>query len=354
LDLAELQAQSGKIDAAVSLADGAVSNSRGALGVRLRLVRLLFQQGDLKRAEGELALLRKEFTPNAPVLSAMGGLALLKRDGGAAKGYFEQALKLDPNDLDAVSGLVAVDLMNGQPESARKRAEAALAKSPKSLDYVLLSAKTYGASGDLPKAEGMLHRAIDLDPANPEAYGMLGQLMYTQGRLEDGRKEFEKIATEQPKNVAALTMLAIIAGRQGNDDEAIRRYEQILAIDREAVYAANNLAFLYVQQNRQLDRAIELATMAQKRLPDEPSVADTLGWAYVKKNVALVGLRFLKTAVDKAPTNAGFRYHLGAAYAQLKDKPNAVAELEQAFKLDPKFDGADDARQLLESLKKTF
>ena len=71
-------------------------------------------------------------------------------------------------------------------------------------------------------------------------------------------------------------MLAIIANRQGHADEAIRRYEQILAIDSEAAMAANNLAYLYVEQGRSLDRAIELASMAQKRMPNEPTVADTL------------------------------------------------------------------------------
>jgi tetratricopeptide (TPR) repeat protein len=146
-------------------------------------------------------------------------------------------------------------------------------------------------------------------------------------------------------------MVAIIARRQGRTDEAIRRYEQILVIDPEAVLAANNLAYLYVQSNQKLDRAIELATMAQKRVPDEPGLNDTLGWAYVKKGVPLMGLHYLKIAVDKAPQDPGNHYHMGAAYAALKDAPNAISQLEQALKLSGTFADADEARSLLQSLK---
>jgi tetratricopeptide (TPR) repeat protein len=352
MDLAQLQASAGKIDAAITLADSAIANSKGVLDMRLKLVRLLFAQGDLVRAERELDLLRRQFTPNAPVMAASGGLALLKRDTTSARKYFEQALAIDPNDLDAISGMVGVEILAGRPDAARQRAEAALAKAPKQPQRLMLTARTYSATGDVPRAEDTLKQTINLDPTNTDAYGMLGQLLYQQGKLEDGRKEFEKIAEQQPRNVAALTMVAIIARRQGNTDEAIRRYEQILVIDPEAVLAANNLAFLYVETNQKLDRAIELATMAQKRAPNEAGLADTLGWAYVKKGVPLMGLHFLKVAVEKDPQDPVNQYHLGAAYAALKDAPNAIVHLEQALKISSTFAGADQARSLLQDLKK--
>jgi len=351
MDLAHLQASAGKLEIAIPLADSAIAYSKGALDLRLRLVRFLFAQGDLVRAETELTLMRNQFKPVAAVLSASGALAVLKKDLASARNYFERALVLDPADLDAISGLVGLDLAAGRTQAARQRAEAALEKAPKQAAALLLTARTYAATGDVPRAEDTLKRTINLDPANTDAYGMLGQLLYQQGRLDDGRREFEKITERQPKNIAALTMVAIITRRQGKPDEAIRRYEEILTIDPDAVLAANNLAYLYAETGRNLDRAVELATMAQKRTPNEAGTADTLGWVYVKKGVPLAGLHFLKIAVDKAPRDPVNRYHLGAAYAALKDSGNAIVQLEEALKLNGVFDGADQARALLKSLK---
>ena len=241
--------------------------------------------------------------------------------------------------------------MSGRPDAARQRAEAAMVRRPKSADVILLGARTYSATGDVAKAEETLKRALTLDPDNVEIYGMLGQLLYQQGRLEEGRKEFEKVVSQQPRNVAVLTMLGLIARRQGKPEEAMQRYERILTIDGDAVMAANNLAYLYAEHNRNLDKAIELASIAQKKLPNDPNAADTLGWVYVRKGLATVGLRFLEMAVQKMPNDAQFRYHLGAAYAQLKDTDKAKVQLEQALKLDEKFEGSGAARSLLASLK---
>jgi Flp pilus assembly protein TadD len=180
---------------------------------------------------------------------------------------------------------------------------------------------------------------------------MLGQFLYQQGRLDEGRLEFEKLVQQQPRNVGAMTMLAIIVNKQGQVDDAIRRYEQVLAIDADAPVAANNLAWIYVEQNRDLDRAIQLATRATQRLPNDPGVADTLGWAYVRRGLGATGLPYLLRIVQQRPQEAAFRYHLGAAYMQIKDPLKARNELEEGLRLSKTFPGAADAQRLLDSLK---
>jgi Flp pilus assembly protein TadD len=349
--LAQLQSEAGYPELAVSLATSAVSNSGGAPEMRLALVRLLFAKGDLARASAELASLKKILPSAAPVLTATGELHLLKREFPAARTAFEAALQKDPASLDALTGLIAVDVVSGRADAARTRVEAELSKTPNRTGVQLLAAKVYGALRDFPKAETMMKTAIAGNPSSMEAYGMLGQFLYQQGRLEEGRQEFLKLTQQQPRNVSALTMLAIIVNRLGNREEAMRRYDEILAIDSEAAVAANNLAWMLVERDRELDRAVQLATIAAHRLPAEAGVADTLGWAYVKRGMASFGLPHLITVVQKHPQDPAFRYHLGAAYVQMKEPLKARAELEQALKLSSSFPGADDARRLLDSLR---
>ena len=85
--------------------------------------------------------------------------------------------------------------------------------------------------------------------------------------------------------VSALTMVGIIHNRQGRVHEAIRAFEQALLTDSEAAVAANNLAWIYASQGRELDRAMKLAAMAKRRIPGDPDVADTLAWIYYLKGV---------------------------------------------------------------------
>ena len=60
----------------------------------------------------------------------------------------------------------------------------------------------------------------------------------------------------------------------------------------------------------------------------------------------------LKAAVKGSPDNPIIRYHLGAAYYKLGSREEASAELETALKMNDKFEGAEDARRLLEELKR--
>ena len=53
----------------------------------------------------------------------------------------------------------------------------------------------------------------------------------------------------------------------------------------------------------------------------------------------------------KQPSNAMYAYHLGLAYQKNGDTVKAKAEMERALRLKPDFEGAADAKKILESIK---
>jgi len=67
--------------------------------------------------------------------------------------------------------------------------------------------------------------------------------------------------------------------------EAKQVYERLLAMDRHAAIAANNLAWLYAEAGGNIDQATDLAQMAKSLAPDQPAFNDTLGWIYYKKDL---------------------------------------------------------------------
>ena len=115
--------------------------------------------------------------------------------------------------------------------------------------------------------------------------------------------------------------------------------------------AANNLAAMLADNGENLDRALELAQTAKAQLPQNAQASDTLGWVYYKKGLGSLAISALQEGVKQDPANPVIHYHLGLAFLQNGDKPEARAALERALRLKPEFRGADDAKRLLGTLK---
>ena len=114
--------------------------------------------------------------------------------------------------------------------------------------------------------------------------------------------------------------------------------------------AANNLAYLLADQNRDLNEALRLAGIAKKANPDDPGITDTLGWVYYKRGLYANAVSELSFAAEKLPDNATVRYHLGMSYLNNGEKEKARQELEKALSLDRSFDGSDEAQKALAGL----
>ena len=139
---------------------------------------------------------------------------------------------------------------------------------------------------------------------------------------------------------------------QGKKQEAKARYNRALQIDPRAAVAANNLAWIDANTDgANLDVALQLAQTAKSQLPNQHEIDDTLGWIYYKKGLSTRAIESLENSTLKQPTTPIYAYHLALAYHQNGDTAKARKELERAFKLKADFEGADDAKKLLESIK---
>jgi tetratricopeptide (TPR) repeat protein len=207
--------------------------------------------------------------------------------------------------------------------------------------------------GETAAAESAFRTAVELDPSLLDAYSALGGMFASQKRLDEARAEFEKLAQARPQAAAgSYTLIGILYQAQNRNADARAAYEKAIASDSRAAVAGNNLAWLYAEEGGNLDVALELARTAKAQLPGRPEVNDTLGWIYYKKGLASLAVPPLEDAVNAAPKNAEYRFHLGLAYAKAGNATKAGEELRQALALNPTFAGAEEARKVLASLPK--
>ena len=192
-----------------------------------------------------------------------------------------------------------------------------------------------------------MRKAIEVDPDRLTAYNRLGTLYVRQGRLNEAIMNFREVAKRNPKSVAAATMIGVLLEAQGASKDAEQQYRQVLAIDSHAAVSANNLAWIYVSSDRQLDDALQLAQTAYQALPDDPDVNDTLGWILYKKKLAAKALPYLEKATAKHPNEPVAHFHLGMAYVEQGEWTKARTALQHAFQLKKDFDGAPEAQRAL-------
>lgn len=154
------------------------------------------------------------------------------------------------------------------------------------------------------------------------------------GRRDGAGAEIEFLRSEVSANAEYLPARRRLAERDlvvGNYDRAIEEFESLreVAGDPEVL---NNLAWLYFRQGDA--RAIPLAREAYELAPDDPNVADTLGWALVNTNGNLAeGIRHLEKAADNNPPNPTILYHLAYSYAENGQMAKAVATVDRALAL---------------------
>jgi tetratricopeptide (TPR) repeat protein len=272
-----------------------------------------------------------------------------ERDLPAAKRAFEQALELDRDNLDALTGLVTLYASTQRVAEAHRLIDSRLAASPNAIALLELAARTYATAGDFPRAEQILKQLIAQDATNLSAYGMLGQIYISENRLDAALLEYEKAAANDPTSVAAHTIVGMILEAQNKIDEARKRYQKVLDINPDAVVAANNLAWSFAQQEQNLDVALQLAQRAKQHLASDGRIDDTLGWIYYKKKLIPQAIASLEESVGRDARNPLHHYHLGMAYLQSGDWPRARQALERALK-HPGFASAAEARKALKMI----
>jgi len=349
LQIARLRLATGKPGEAVDLAERAVGSQPQSPPARLILAQALVASGELARAESELKKLAADFPDAAPVAAEMGTLEARKGNEREARKSFERALALDASSVEAISGLVSLDLAAKKYPAAIARAEAALKQRPSSAPMVLLAARTYIAGGNPSRAESLLKTAVQSDPSNLPAYVMLGQLYMSQNRLQDALREFDGLAARQTRPVGAQTMAGVLLESLGKPEEARKRYEAALSLDPTAPIPANNLAWMMAESGENLDVALQLAQTAKRGLPNYPQVDDTLGWIYYKKGMTSLAVPLLESAAKAFPKHAGYHYHLAMAYSKEGHLSKAEASLAEATRLNPKFVQEAEAKRRAES-----
>src|SRR6266849_2108697 len=309
-----------------------------------------FNQGGAVTAEADLNQLLQG-TPESPMgYAKLGQLRAAQKRWNEAERLYQEALKRAPDYSDAVQGMVDLDLRRGRSADALLFIQAQIERDPNNAALYVLQGQSYLQEKRLVDAERSFSHCTEIDKQNLNGFILLGQVEHAQGHSTEAIASYQRAISIAPNNAGLYTTLGVTYEGLGNWQEAQTAYQRALALEPEQALAANNLAYLLFEHGGNVNMALTLAQTARRGLPDVPNSADTLGWAYFQNGAYSVAVDLLEKAVKGAPTNATYRFHLGATYQKLHDLGRARTEFEKSIHLDPNAPSAEKASRALSEL----
>lgn len=187
------------------------------------------------------------------------------------------------------------------------------------------------------KAEESLRRLLDIYPNNTQLLNDLGDIMSNQNKYDEAIKIYLK-AIENIKEVRSdswpiFYAIAVAYHKNEQKDLAERYMLKALDISNNNANVMNYLGYMWLEDGRNIDRAIQMIMDAYKQYPYEGHIIDSLGWAYFRTGNYIKAIEYLEQAADINSGNAVINDHLGDAYWFGGRKNEAVFQWKHALVL---------------------
>jgi tetratricopeptide (TPR) repeat protein len=320
------------------------------------------QLRDTKTARQDFMMAHDASPNSTDIYVNLAAVAISENKPDEAVTFYNNALAIDSANFNSLRGLINIYAARNQTAQAHARIDQSIAAQPTNASLHFLKGQIYGYERNAAGAETEFRRALEIDANYLAAYSALGALFVNTNQQDRAIVEYTRIVEKRPDNAATYTLIGMLEMNRQNIDAAIDNYKKALAKDENAVFAANNLAWLYAEYGKgNMDEAVRLAQGAVQANPGVPSFSDTLGWVYYKKGLYGAAAEQLKKAVSideeaarrsNGQPTPSYHFHLGVALAAKGDKAGARKEIESALRLAGKtnFAEADEARKALATL----
>jgi putative PEP-CTERM system TPR-repeat lipoprotein len=193
------------------------------------------------------AALEKKQPDNPLTYDLQARVHLLKGDRKSARAGFEKALQLKFDYMPAVRGLAAIDFADKQPDSARKRYDAVLAKAPGN-EGALLGLADFLAATRAPAKEiaGTLERAVASNPTSPTARLALITFLARTRDAKGALAAAQAARTALPNDPGILEALGLVQLTAGETNQAIATFNALAAAQPQSPAPLLRLARAHV------------------------------------------------------------------------------------------------------------
>lgn len=265
----------------------------------------------LAQEQFDIALIcfQKAHMINQASVSPLYFAAIVAEKSGAdekALRLYQAIIEKHPEMIDVSARYAQLLINRGKAETAKAYFLAQLKEGIDNNGFIhYLLGKICLVSKDLESARIYFQASVEKNPGNSMAYMELAGIYHTENAIEKEIIILKSVIKHNSQQISAYINLASAQLLNGNTENAIQTLKEGLIINPHASHLKNNLAVLYLNRDENINIAFELAQSAYQEMANEPSVSDTLGWAYYKKGLYRQAEWYIREAVRLGGWEAG-------------------------------------------------
>ncbi len=307
------------------------------------LARAQMAAGDFNQAliAANKAVALQPESPQPYVLLAE--LYLSNKDSYGASSNLKKALALRADFLPALTLSVALEREVGRLDRARLVTRDIQRLRPQDSSGYELAGDIELLDKSYPAAVAAYRQALERKPT-PELSIKLHRSLLAQGRSEEARRmeqQWQGAAVKQPLLIYYLGDLALT---QGDFPQALKHYQQVLALQPSNAAASNNVGWLLHRAGQA--EALKYVERANALQPNHPAYLDTLAEILAAQGQLERALQAQQAAVGLAPNFHPHRLNLARFYLQAGRKSEAADELKTLAALGDKFSQQAEVKKL--------
>ena len=347
--LAEAEEASGAPQAAIETLSVLLDDQPQLFRGRVQLAELYDRQRQWTAAADAWAAVQKLNARNTEVMARRASSLLNGGRAADARDVLREALTIAPNDVRLSFMFAQAQRDAGDVEAAEATARALRTAHPEDPRTVYLLAQMLEARGrhqeivDLLKPEIARLRAAT---AKPPQIALLqsaqGLALLQLKRYDEAIAVYKEAIAAAPDDTAMTFQFGAALDRAGKQPEAQKIFRDLIAKDPLDANALNYLGYMLAEQRASLDEAVALIQRALKIDPDNPSYLDSLGWAYFQQGKLDLADAPLSTAAGRLPKNSVIQEHLGDLRLKQDRQADAIAAWQRALAGDG--EGIDRAK----------
>lgn len=296
-------------------------------------------------------------------------------DGKLAMQLLDKARSIDAASVDTWLAEAKVRIRLGQLKEAQAAADKAMALAPGQAAPLYVRATVAHTQGDLKAALSFYDKALQAAPEDTDALVARAGLLLDLGRPADTARDVQTLARVNPTDARGAYMSALLAEREGRAADAkaaltkvtnqldiipidtLRYRTQLLMLGGLAHFgldqtekakpylegvlreqpgspAAKLMARIHLKE-KSYERAIEALDAYTRLHPRDAQATLLLASAHMAQGRHPRAIALLQAALQQGP-QAELQQALGMAFMKSGQFKNALAELESAFKRNPK------------------